>query len=165
MKSKSIYNIEAEYMELAEAIINNDGEITEEQEKSLAINREELEVKSVKYGYVIKDVENEIEAIDGEIKRLNQLKSVRSNLIEKLKDTIHNAMRMYDIDEIKLQNLKINFRKSTSVSIMDENLIPEKYKTTKEVTSISKKEIADDLKAGVDVQGAYLSHNQNLQIR
>lgn len=162
---KSIYNIEAEYLELANAIIENGGEITEEQEQALALNKETLEVKAVKYGYVIKQTEDEINSIDAEIKRLSDLKSVRANLITKLKDTVYKAMVMYDIEEIKLQNLKINFRKSTSVSIYDETKIPEQYKTVKEVTSISKKDIGDDLKKGIEVDGACLDHNKYIQFK
>lgn len=165
MKSKSIYNIESQYLELAEAILDAGGEVTEEQEKALAINKEELQVKAVKYGYIIKDIEHDIDGIDAEIKRLSELKSVRSNLITRLKDTVHKAMIMYGIDEIQLQNLKINFRKSTYVSIYDETKIPDEYKTVKEVVSISKKDIGEALKKGFEVEGATLDHNLNLQIK
>lgn len=162
---QSIYNIEKTYTDLVEQIIEAGGEITEEQEQALAINKETLEVKAVKYGYVIKDIDNDIDAIDAEIKRLSELKSVRSNLKQRLKDTVSQAMILYGIEEIKLQNLKINFRKSTSVSIYDENAIPEEFKTTKEVTSISKTEIAKVLKAGGVVEGATLDENKNIQFK
>lgn len=162
---QSIYNIEQQYLQLAEQIIESGGEVTEEQEQALAINKQDLQVKAVNYGYVIMDIENDMVAIDAEIKRLQELKSVRSNLITKLKDTVHKAMTMYDIDEIKLNNLKINFRKSTSVEIYDESKIPDEYRTTKEVTTISKKDIGEALKKGFEVEGAHLSHNKNLQIK
>lgn len=162
---QSIYAIEKEYLELAESIIDNGGEVTEEQEQALALNKETLEVKSVKYGYVIKDIENDLVAIDSEISRLQALKTSRTNLISKLKDTVSQAMILYGIEEIKLQNLKINFRKSTSVSIVDEDKIPDHFKTTKEVTTISKKEIGDALKRGEEVEGAYLSNNRNIQFK
>lgn len=162
---QSIYNIEKTYIDLVEQIIEAGGEITEEQEQALALNKETLEVKAVKYGYVIKTIDDDIASIDAEIARLSALKSVRSNLKEKLKDTVSQAMILYGIEEIKLQNLKINFRKSQSVSIYDETLIPEEYKVTKEVTSISKAEISKVLKAGGEVNGATLDTNQNIQFK
>ena len=162
---QSIYNIEQEYLELASAIIDNGGEVTEEQQQQLAINKESLEVKAVKYGYVIKDVENEVDAIDAEIKRLEAMKKTRENLIAKLKDTVSTAMNLYEIEEIKLQNLKINFRKYTASEIIDESLIPAKYKKKKVTVSLMKAEILADLKAGKKIKGAELKENKNIQFK
>jgi len=162
---KSIFNIEAEYMDLAESIIENGGEVSPEQEQALALNKESLEVKAVKYGYIIKDVSNDIDAIDAEIKRLEAMKKTRENLITKLKDTVSTAMKLYEIEEIKLQNLTINFRKSTASEITDESLIPAKYKKKKITTSLMKAEILADLKAGKKIKGAELKENKNIQFK
>ena len=162
---QSIYNIEQEYLQLAEEIIENGGEVTPEQEQALALNKDTLEVKSVKYGYVIKDVENDLVAIDAEIKRLEALKSSRVNLIAKLKDTVSQAMDLYGIEEIKMQNLKINFRSSQSTEITDETLIPAKYKKSVTTVTISKNDLLADLKLGVKIEGAELKKNKNIQFK
>lgn len=162
---KSIYNIEAEYLQLADAITEQGGEVTEEQETALTINKEELQVKAANYGYVIKDIDDNIVSIQNEIERLTSLKKAAENTKERLKDAVHTAMDMYGIEEIKLNNIKINFRKSTSVAINDENQIPAKYRTVKTVESISKKDITTDIKAGVSVPGASLQENKSLQIK
>lgn len=162
---QSIYNIEQQYRELAEQIIENGGEITPEQETALAINKESLEVKAVKYGYVIKEVEDDISAIDREIKRLEDLKKPKVNLIAKLEETVSNAMKTYGIEEIKLQNLKIYFHPSTSVDITDEKLIPAKYKKKETVVKIDKKAMLADLRAEKKIKGAELRKNSTIKFK
>lgn len=162
---QSIYNIEQEYLSLAEAIIENGGEVTPEQETQLAINKESLEVKSVRYGYVIKDTKNDIEAIDAEIKRLQGLKQSRLTLIDKLEQTVSTAMDLYGITEIKMQNLKISFYPSTSSEIIDEKLIPAKYKKKVVTVTLDKKAILADLRAKKKVKGAVLKNNKTIQFK
>jgi len=161
----NIYNIEKKYLELADAIIDQDGVPTPEQETALALNREELEIKAVNYGYVMKRAQDEADAIDQEIKRLYEMKQSRQKLISRIKETVAEAMILYDIEKIEMRNLKISFRASTSVEITDIMQIPDQYKREKIEVSISKAEIGKDLKAGVDVPGAYLSTNKNIQFK
>lgn len=163
MKSVSIYNLEAEYINLAQQLIENGGETTPELDQALAINKDALEVKAVKYGYVSKDIQNDIAAIDEEIKRLNALKASRVKAVAKIEETVSTAMKLYGIKDIKLQNLKIWFKPSTAVNIEDESLIPNKYKVKKVEVSISKKLIKADLDAGKKVKGASLDKRDNIQ--
>lgn len=161
----NIYNIEKKYMDLADAIIDQDGVPTPEQETAMALNREELEIKAVNYGYVMKRAQDEADAIDQEIKRLYEMKQSRQKLISRIKETVADAMILYDIEKIEMRNLKISFRSSTSVEITDIKQIPDQYKREKIEVSISKIEIGNDLKAGIDVPGAYLSKNKNIQFK
>jgi len=161
----NIYNIEKKYLELADAIIDQDGVPTPEQETALALNREELEIKAVNYGYVMKRAQDEVDAIDQEIKRLYEMKQSRQKLISRIKETVAEAMILYDIEKIETRNLKISFRASTSVEITDIMQIPDQYKREKIEVSISKTEIGKDIKAGIDVPGAYLSTNKNIQFK
>lgn len=161
----SLYSIEAEYLQLAEVLKDNGGELTEELEIALTINKENLTTKATNYAFVIKDMEHESTILEAEIKRLQGMKKVRDNSIARLESAIDNAMRIYQVEEILLPNLKINFRKSTSVKITDEGKLPKKFikKTTTE--SVDKKAILESLKAGEKVRGAELSPNKNLQIK
>lgn len=161
----SLYNIEQEYQELSSLLVDAGGELTPELEERLQINKDNLTVKAVNYGYVIKDLEAEVEAIDVEIKRLTALKKSRESAIGRLEIGIKGAMELYEIDEVKLGTIKINFRKSTAVEITDEALIPELFKEAVPATyKISKKDISDVLKAGETVPGARLVNNKNLKI-
>lgn len=162
----SLYQIESEYQEIADELMENGGELTPELELSLAINKEQLQVKSAGYAFVIKDKDAEIEAIDKEIERLNKLKTVRENAKQRLKDAIKNAMVLYGVEKIESNTIRITLAKSApSVLIEDEKLIPKKYTKTETKTSILKKEIANDLKAGLKVKGASLiTDNKSLRI-
>ena len=162
----SLYTIETEYLQMADALIENGGELSEEMELALIINKEQLQVKAAGYAFVIKDKDAEIESIDKEIERLNKLKDVRINAKERLKTAIKSAMILYGVEKIESNTIRITLAKTAaSVSIDDEKLIPKKYMKTETKTSILKKEIANDLKAGLKVKGASLiTDNKSLRI-
>lgn len=161
----ALYQIEQEYINLADEIISNSGELTPELEERLMINQSQLEDKGRGYGYVIKDIESEIDVIELEIKRLTALKKSRDNAVEKLKESLSHAMQLFDVSEIKTPTLKINFRKSESVEIENINLLDPMYIVTKEVKTASKDAIKLAIKGGIEVQGAILKQNLNLQIK
>lgn len=164
MKIK-LYEIEQEYISLANQIIDNEGELSEELETALMINQEQLEQKGKGYGYIIKDIEAEIDAIDVEIKRLSAMKKSRTNAVDKLKTSLSQAMQLFDISELKTPTLKINFRKSESVEVESIGLLDPLYIVTKEVKTADKESIKLAIKGGLEVVGAVLKTNLNLQIK
>ena len=161
----ALYQIEQEYMILADEIINNEGELTPELEQRLTINKDQLEAKGKGYGYIIKDIEAEIDAIDVEIKRLSAMKKSRTNAVDKLKTTLSDAMQLFQISELKTPTLKISFRKSESVEVENIALLDSCYVITKVVEIADKASIKEALKNGVEVTGAVLQQNINLQIK
>lgn len=162
---KSIFQISTELQTIVNQIIETGGEITPEIEQSLQISEAELETKSVKYGYAIKQMEFDNKAIDDEIKRLQAMKKTRTNAIDRLKNVLSTTMQSFDIPEIDTPTMKINFRKSTSVEIIDEEKIPAEFVTIKQTTTVRKVDIKKALKDGDKVAGAQLVENQNLQIK
>jgi hypothetical protein len=161
----NIYQITGEYQNLVRILTENEGELTPELETALAINKDELQAKGISYAFVIKTIESEIDIIDAEIKRLQGLKKVRVNATDRLKDTLTKAMELYEIDELKTPIIKINFRKSESVEITDQTQLPPEYIMVKMEKVPMKIEIKKALKEGTEVPGAYLSINQNIQIK
>lgn len=159
----SLYSIEQEYLNIVESIIDAGGEITEEQETALSISKEQLQTKGVCYGFIVKQMEGEIDLIDAEIKRLNTLKKTRQNTIDRLKQNLSTALQVFGVEEIKTPLIKINFRKSESVEI-DDNLDPQFIKTTVS-TAPDKLAIKEAIKQGIEVTGARLITNQNIQIK
>jgi hypothetical protein len=160
-----LYTIQQEYISLAEQIIDAGGEVSEELSDALEINKEQLEHKGQCYGFIVKQLESEVDVIDAEIKRLEALKKSRNKTIDKLKDTVSKAMQLYEITEIKTPTLKISFRKSESVEIEDISLIDSKFKTEKVEVSVDKKALKEAIKNNEFVLGASLKENQNLQIK
>jgi hypothetical protein len=165
MSKLKLYEIEAEFMALAQSIIDNGGEVSPEQEELLQINQTNLETKARGYGFIVIDLESEITIIDGELARLTALKKSRSKTIDKLKEMVSNAMSMYGIDKIESPTLKLSFRKSESVEIEDEKYILNEYCTIKTTSTPNKNKIKEAIKSGVDVFGAVLVENKNLQIK
>ena len=159
----SLYSIEQEYLNIVESIIDAGGEITEEQETALSINKEQLQTKGVCYGFIVKQMEGEIDLIDTEIKRLTSLKKTRSNTIDRLKQNLSTAMQVFEVEEIKTPLIKINFRKSESVE-MDDNL-DQKYVKTITTHTPDKLAIKEAIKQGIEVIGARIITNQNIQIK
>ena len=163
MKLK-LYEIEAEYMALAQSIIDNGGEISEEQNESLQINQTNLETKARGYGFICMDLENEINIIDSEIARLTALKKSRNKTIDQLKERVSGAMILYGIDKIESPTLKISFRNSESVEV-EELIIDAKFCNIKTTITPDKAKIKEAIKRGEAVVGAVLKQNKNLQIR
>ncbi len=160
---RALYHIEKELNELNEILINSGGELTPEIETRLVISQEELQLKATNYGFVIKQNQAESDAIETEIKRLKAIKDSLDSTNDKLKETISFAMQTYGITEVKTTTLKLSFRKSESVDILDESLLDAKYFSYK--PSIDKTAIKSDIKAGLLVDGATIISKDNLQIK
>ena len=139
--NQSIYKIQNEYQLLINQVIEAEGEITPELETALTINKEQLEQKGINYAYVIKSLDADCEQIDAELKRLQQLKKVRTNLAERLKDTISNAMNLYEVEKIETPLIKLSFRNSESVEITNESQLDPCFIVTKTVSTPDKKAI------------------------
>jgi hypothetical protein len=161
----SLYQIEQNYLNLVESLIENGGELTPELETELSINKEQLQNKGVCYGFIVKELEGNIDLIDLEIKRLQALKKPLVNSIDRLKNNLSQAMQMFDVTELKTPLLKINFRKSESVEIEDIALLDADFVKTTIIKAADKIAIKDAIKAEIPVRGAVLITNYNLQIK
>ena len=163
--NKSLYIIEKEYQQLADYLIDNDGEVTDEIETMLSINKEELTVKASNFALLSREIEHRTEAIESEVKRLNALKKSYSNSADRIKERIKIAMEHFGIEKIEGDLVRLSFRKSESVFIEDEDLISDDYKNTKEVITVDKLKLKEALKGGAIIFGAELKTNNNLQIK
>ena len=161
----SLYTIEQNYLTLVENLIDNGGELTPELETELAITKQDLQTQGVCYGFVCKQLESEIDLIDIEIKSLQAIKKSRSNSIDRLKNSLTQALNMFEIEELKTPLLKINFRKSESVEVTDIDLLDADFVKTTITKAADKVAIKEAIKSGENVQGAVLVTNQNLQIK
>lgn len=162
--SLSLYQITEQYKQIAESLIESGGEVSPDIEEALKINQQNLQEKAVNYGYIIKQSELECDMIDAEIQRLTKMKKARQNAIEELKARLTSAMTYFEINEIKSPTMKLSFRKSESVEIINEALIPDQFKMP-QAPKILKMAIKEALKNGEPVNGAIIETNYNLQIK
>jgi len=160
---KSLFVISQEAVDLASKL--EEGEFTPQLELALVINQNELQEKSLNYGYVIKTLEYDVAAIDEEIKRLKGIKTSKETVIDRMKDSVLNAMQIYCIEKVTSPTLTISTRRSESVEVPDINLLNEDWITEKVVRSPDKIAIKKAIGNGVTVDGAYIKENYSLQIK
>lgn len=161
----NLYSLQEEYLSIAQQLVEAGGEVTPELEKALELNKENFEIKSAKYGYISKKYDGEIDLLDKEIERLTALKKARITAKEKLEERVKNAMEMFEVKSIEVQNIKLLLVASKETVIEDEKLIPKKYKTLVPATyKLDKKLIKNDINAGIKVKGAIVKENKNLRI-
>lgn len=160
---KTLFEITQEVIELASLL--EDGEFTPELEQQLAITRDELDAKAENYVKVIRQVEGDISAIDAEIKRLKEIRDGKSKVVDRMKEALSTAMTAFRVDKIETSLMKLFFRKSESVEIVDEKLIPEEYKLSRVVVNPDKILIKKLIKSGESVPGAEVVEKFNLQIK
>jgi sulfur carrier protein ThiS len=140
-----------------------------EDDKSLVeyLDSVELQLKD-KVNNVIKfqmSCEATAEAIDTEIKRLTDLKYSYLKKADNIKNYISFSLLKNGIEKLETDISKLSFRKSQSLVITDEKLIPEEFIKIKEVKSIDKIAIKEAIKGGRTIDGAIIEEKQNLQIR
>lgn len=159
----NLFNIQQQYLSLANEL--SEGEFTPELEQALIINESELKEKAVNYAYVIKQLGHEANAVDLEIKRLQDIKKRHEKTIERMEGAISSAMQLYGIEKIDSSFIKLSFRKSESVEVINEAQLTEEFTNTKTTITPNKVAIKDALKNGSDVLGAVLKTTFNLQIK
>ena len=152
-------------MTLLEAIAEQEGEITPEQDEQLAINRYELETKAVDYSIAILQLNAWVEIADKEAKRVTAIKNAYKKTAETLKQRIADAMERYDIREVKDATIKVSLRKSVQTIIDDLDQVPKQYKTVKVETTPDKTAIKKAIQEGEIIEGAHLEEKNNLQIK
>lgn len=164
MLEKSLYKINAEYMELFGRIEMAEGVLTPELEEELIIKKSELEVKSIAYVEVIKQRESLNDRIDEEIKRLQAIKKNNDSLVSRLKTNLLQAVSLFGNYEAGF--LKIGTRKSKQVVVdYDVNDLPKQYKSVKVTETADKVAIKKALESGEAVYGCRLVENINLTIK
>lgn len=115
------------------------------------------------YAMVVKNLESDVNGIDSEIKRLTERKRFMQNNITNMKQRMAETLQSVEGNRLKTDKFTFSFRKSTSVQIEDETLIPPQFFKT--ITSVSKSDLTKAIKNGEEIAGAKLVENQSLSIR
>lgn len=161
---KTLYKINAEYIELFGRIEMAEGILTPELEEELIIKKSELEVKSIAYVEVIKQRESFNDRIDEEIKRLQAMKKSNDTLVSRLKSNLLQAVSIFGNYEAGF--VKIGTRKSKQVVVdCDVNDLSKQYKTVKVTETADKVAIKKAIESGETVHGCRLVENVNLTIK
>ena len=123
----SIFRIQQEYLDLINIIEENEGELTPELEEQLAINIDDFEAKMDSYSNVIALLTGEIATIKVETDRLSKLSNTKSNLVNRLKTNMRDALMLYGDDgksgnkTLDIGTHKFYTRKNEKLYIPDED--------------------------------------------
>lgn len=159
----TLYTITEDQRLLNAMLEENGGELTPEIEEAMLITEENLITKAEAYGATIREYDAQAEACAAEIKRLMAYKKTCENISKRMRERLSDAMQTFEKDKLTAGTFRFSFRKSTSVSVDDETIIPDEF--FKVEPTLKKKELLDALKAGELIAGASLATNYSLQIR
>jgi len=163
----NLYKITNEYQEALDKTYNLEtGEVNECELISLEEAKEKVEEKSIAVASYIKNIDAERKAIEEAKKAMAERESKLDKRVDYLTQYLQSNMERCGIGEIKSPYFVIKLKKCPiSVFIEDENSISNDYKKIKEVVSIDKLKIKEEILAGVIVEGATLKQNNRLEIR
>lgn len=107
---------------------------------------------------VVRSLESDVDAIKTEMDRLNKLKKVKENNIKRLRDYTKVCMEQMEVKKIETPVGNLTLRKGVStLKIDDESKLPSKYIEVVQTSKVNKDLIKSDLKAGIEVEGVYMS--------
>ena len=153
----SLYELSGDYVRFSELmeIEELEPEMQEALEEALDNLGEDIEIKLENYAKIIKNFESDIAGLKAEDERLN-------------KQRMTEAMIQTGKVDIKGELFKFKVQANPPPVIMDVNHIedvPVKYLITQD-PKIDKKKLAEDLKAGVMLEGvAHLEASASVKIR
>lgn len=159
----TLYHISQEQRMLLEAIDQLDGELTPEVEQMLAITEDRMVEKATDYVESIKEAQGVALMCDIRIKEAQAIKAKMKRREESLKRGLSYAMESFGLERLPLGVHGLSFRTSKAVEIDDEAKIPNRY--IKVSTTIDKRTLLADLRAGEHIEGARLLEHRNLQIK
>lgn len=167
MSNLTLYNITNKFVEIMDKV--QEGELTEEEYNELGQELAiELQQKSGNIAGYIQERNSLVDAIDAQIKRLQELKKMEQNKVDKFKEYVKENMERLGITKIETELGTLSIAKSPiSVEIANEGEIPAEYKSEVVTTKIDKKAIADNFKATGEIPNGVVIHadNTNLRVR
>jgi hypothetical protein len=162
----SLYEITNALQVLQEKDID---EMSEEEKIELQKGLEELLLK--KSGSVIQfmqNIQSNIDALKSEEQRLKSVRQYLENRQEKFQDYVMNCMNKIEAKEIITDSGILKIRNNPlSVEILDEDLIPNKFKKQIVETKVDKNAIKDEFKkTGEVLDGVrYVTDKKSLNIK
>lgn len=158
-----LYDIDVNLRALWNKIAEQEGEITEEDMQAL----NELEIakndKLEGYGVIIREMKSEIDECDAEMKRIKEIADRKKNAMERLKKSLQEFMIGNEIDKFESVKVKLSFRKSQSLEIEEDAIIPEDLMRIKKEPD--KTAIKEFIVNGGELQGVHLLDKKNIQIK
>ncbi|HBF7727286.1 TPA: siphovirus Gp157 family protein [Clostridioides difficile] len=159
----TLYELTTDLLEIEEGLTETTGNEAEKLEEIKEIIKQEIQNKNTRIISVIINIDSDINSIDSEIKRLQELKRVKKNTLDRLKSNIKDCMELLGTKKVETVLGNISIRKSAgSLVIEDEEKIPSIYKTVEQVVKVDKNTIKDVIKKGHEVEGCRIEYGTTL---
>lgn len=158
----NIYEMTGYALELMELL---DAEEIDEQTVANTLEGIGADEKIDSYCKIIENYKSDISGIDEAIARLKARKERAEKNIDRMKQALDGFMQATRQDKAKTKLFTVSYRKSTSVEIIDEDLIPHDLIKVKTTTAPDKALIKKILDNGGTVDGCILKKSKNIQIK
>ena len=164
------YDIKEEFLAIQELLENEEfdevtGELIDNSEtvqELLAEVQENMEEKANGICYLITENKMYEDSLKAEAKRL----TARAKMFARVQDNLKELLKfLLNGEKLKTERFTISYRKSTSVNITDDSLIPAEFINVKETFTVDKKAVADKLKDFEEVAGAELVVKNSITIK
>ena len=179
--NKSLFEIEQSMYNLLNYGVDDEtGEVVQSEEEFNKLYDSiqlDINTKLDNTNCLCKMLNSEIDLIDKEIERLTKEKKRRQNTVNFLTKRVDYFVRKQFTDEngnldetglhkfkLSLPHSQISYRKSESVKVFDETLVPKDYLVEKIEYTVDKKKIKEALKKNIEVSGCSLSTNYNMKV-
>lgn len=158
-----LYEIDQNIRAFWNKIMEQAGELTEEDIKQL----DELEVakndKLKAYGVIIRELKADIDTCKAEKKRLEDMAKKLENRQEWLKSRLIEFMNNNEIDKFESPEVNISFLTSHPLHNGELEKVPEQFIKVEKKADITA--IKDFIKNGGTIDGWYIEENKNIQIK
>lgn len=119
----NLYTLTGAYKALETAIALNPD--VEELKEELAKINDDIEVKADGYAKIIRNLEGDVEAIDTELKRLQNAKASKVNAVARLKENLMESMKETGKTKFKTELFSFGVQKNGGVAPLELTVKPE----------------------------------------
>lgn len=154
-ETKTLPAIIAEATSIVQALMENDGELPAELELAQDLNAAALAAKSDQYGWILAELQARVEFLksraDAYREAMASIEKGAANIEERLKW----AMSQLGVKEIAGEETRFVLMQNPPRAVIDdETKIPGVYFVSEVKTSLDRKRLLEDLKAGQEIPGA-----------
>lgn len=159
----TLYELNEQIVDLTEKLIDPEtGEVNEEILEQLDKLNMDRDTKLEGCGLMLKELMSQIVAIKAEIDALKKRLTSKTNRFDNLMRYVDNNLGG---EKFETSKVAFSYRKSESVSIVNEAIIPDQLCKFETKRTPIKTDIKKLLKAGREIPGCVLEEHNNLNIR
>ncbi|HHY0087182.1 TPA: siphovirus Gp157 family protein, partial [Clostridioides difficile] len=116
----TLYELTTDLLEIEEGLTETTGNEAEKLEEIKEIIKQEIQNKNTRIVSVILNIDSDINSIDSEIKRLQELKRVKKNTLDRLKSNIKDCMELLGTKKVETVLGNISIRKSAGSLVIED---------------------------------------------